>query len=412
VVFWFRRPPAAGAGDLHLVSLPVQRIDLDRTERYAEAVRASQYATTRGEADFAQLSAAVAQTLNQVAVIADPRERLATAQLARRTLAVWPGAHFGYRSGEVREILGVLDDVIAALAAQAGQRSFDIALSANTIAPPAEPLLPPPDQSEVIQSLMTASRVVESPIERVSLLQSVVALIDRAIEYLPATVAAALRSTALADIAEERRVDALYDALRMTTLADATRSVERADVRSLELLRDRVRAQDAQLGGRRPDTVAGVMATLDVHLTSAHRLRLALDQWLLAEARMRDYRRAIAPYVQALLDCRDSLEDIKLLAGPPPQRLFPLARELNRHSRFVALIQAPPQLAAVHTGIRSAFALAESAVQLRRDAVEATDVELARRASSAAAGAMLILERARTDLKAALEPPVKIAGRP
>jgi hypothetical protein len=155
-----------------------------------------------------------------------------------------------------------------------------------------------------------------------------------------------------------------------------------------------------------------VLATLDVHLDAAHRLRLAQDQWLLAVSRMNDYRRAIAPYVQALLDHRESFDDIKLLAGPAPQRLLPLARELNRQARFIALIQPPAQLVNVHAAMRSAFSLAENAVQLRRDAVEATDVELARRASSAAAGAMMLLERARADLKAALEPPVKPASRP
>jgi hypothetical protein len=412
VVFSMPLAPAAGAGDLHLVSLPVQRIDLDRTERYAEAVRASQYAATRGEADFAQLSAGVAHTLNQVALLTEPKQRLATAEQARHTLAAWPGAHLGYRATEVREILGVLDDVIAGLRAQSGQRGFDIALSANTLAPPTEPLLPAPDHTEVIQGLLTASRLVESPAERMSLLQSVVTFIDRAIDYLPASVAATLRSMALGDIAEEKRVSSLYESLRAMTLADAARFAERADVRGLELLRERVRAHDLKLGGRRPDDVAGVLATLDVHLDAAHRLRLAQDQWLLAESRMNDYRRAIAPYVQALLDHRESFDDIKLLAGPAPQRLLPLARELNRHARFVALIQPPQQLVNVHSAMRSAFSLAENAVQLRRDAVEAADVELARRASSAAAGALMLLERARADLKAALEPPVKIASRP
>jgi hypothetical protein len=207
-------------------------------------------------------------------------------------------------------------------------------------------------------------------------------------------------------------VDGLYADLRTTTLAEASRFAERADVRSLELLRERLRAHDLKLGTRRPDDVAGVLATLEAHLSAAYRLRLAQDQWLLAEGRMREYRRAIDPYVRGLLDKRDNLEDIKLLAGPAPQRLFPLSRELNRYTRFVALIEPPPQLAAVHAAFRSAFSLAESAVQLRRDAVDATNVELARQASSAAAGAMLLLERARQDLKAALEPPVKIPGRP
>ena len=96
--------PGAGPSDLHLVSLPVHRVDMARTERYADSVRAPHYASNRGEADFASLSGDVAQTLNQVAVIKDPTARLATAERARRALADWPGTHYGYRAAEVREI--------------------------------------------------------------------------------------------------------------------------------------------------------------------------------------------------------------------------------------------------------------------------------------------------------------------
>jgi hypothetical protein len=406
VVFSMPMAAGAGPGDLHLVSLPVNRVDLARTEQYADAVRAANYAATRGEADFAHLSTTVAHTLNQVALIQDPRQRLATAEQARRELADWPAQHFNYRSTEVREIVGVLDEVISGLRASAGQKGFEIALSANTEAPPPTPLLPAPTQEQVAQDLMTAARLVESPAERVSLLQSVVALIDRAVGSLPEAIAAAFKTTALGEIAEEHRLDTLYADLRTTTLAEAARFAERADVRNLEKLRQQVRYRDAQLGGRRPDHVAGVVATLDAQLDGARRLRLAQDQWLLAEGRMRDYRRRTQPYLQALTDMRASLDDIKLLAGPDPQRLFPLARQLDRHARQLALLDPPPQLTSVHAALRSAFTLAENAVQLRRDAVEAADVELARQASAAASGALMLLERAREDLRQALEPPL------
>jgi hypothetical protein len=58
--------------------------------------------------------------------------------------------------------------------------------------------------------------------------------------------------------------------------------------------------------------------------------------------------------------------------------------------------------------------LAENAVRLRRDAVEAGDVDLARQASAAASGALMLLERGRADLRAALEPPLasKASARP
>ena len=407
VIFSMPTAPGAGPGELHLVSLHVSRVDLARSEQYADAVRAANYAAMRGEADFAHLSSTVAHTLNQVALIKDPRHRLAAAEQARRELADWPANHFGYRAADVREIIGVLDEVISELGASAGKgKGFALALSANTEAPPPMPLLAVPTHEDVVQHLMTASRLVETPTEKVSLLHSMVGLIDRAVSYLPDSIAVALRSTALGEIAEEQRIEEQYTALTTTTLVEAVRYAERADVRGLERLRQSIRERDTQLGMRRPDHIAGVLATVDAHLDSSHRLRLAHDQWLLAEGRLRAYRRDAWPFVQGLIDIRASLEDIKLLAGPDPQRLGPLTRQLDRNSRRLALLAPPTQLAAVHAVFQSAYSLAQNAVQLRRDAVEVADVDLARQASAAASGALMLLDRARTDLDAALEPPL------
>jgi hypothetical protein len=410
VVFSMPLTPGAGPGELHLVSLPLSHVDLPRSEQYADAVRASNYAATRGEADFAHLSSTVAHTLNEVSAMKDPRQRLAAAERARRELADWPANHFGYRAAEVREIIGVLDEVISGLRASAGGRGFEFALSANTEAPPPTHLLSAPTHQEIAQQLMTAARLVDSPAEKVSLLQSLVGLLDRAVGYLPDAIAVALRGSALGEIAEEQRIQSLYDNLRTTTLSDAARYAERADVRSLERLRQQLRQRDAQLGGRRPDHIAGVLATLETHLDAAHRLRLAHDQWLLAEPSMRAYRSSTLPYIQSLINMQQSLDDIKLLAGPEPQKLAPLARLLDRNSRRLALVEPPTQLAAVHSALRSAYTLAVNAVQLRRDAVAFADVGIARQAGAAASGALMLLDRTRGDLRKALQPPLSLSA--
>ena len=275
-----RSPPGAGPSDLHLVSLPINRVDLVRTQRYADSVRAATYASNRGEADFAVLSGEVARTLNQIAGIADPKARLAMAERARRALADWPGTHYGYRSAEVREFVGVLDEVISGLRASAGGNRFDLALSATTTeVPETEALIPAPDQTEVIRGLMSAAQAVDSPAEKVSLLQSVVALVDRAVDLLPDAFAKTIRASAVGSIADEQRIERNYARLRTTVLTEAAQHASRANVRGLERLRTRVHEQDKQLGERRPDDVAALMATIDSHLDSAHRLRLAQDQW-------------------------------------------------------------------------------------------------------------------------------------
>ncbi len=412
LVFSMPVGPMGDRSQLHLVSLPVQRIDMARTERYADAVRASAYAATRGEADFAQLSSDVARALNRVALIEDPTKRLAAAEGARRSLANWPATHYGYRAADVREIIGVLDEAISGLRASAGQNRFDLSLSTTTTESTPEPLLDPPDHADVVRQLIAASEVVESPAERTSLLQSVVGLIDRAVDLLPAAFARTFRASAIGRIADEQRIDAQYARLRTSVLADAARHAARADVRGLERVRQRLHRNDGRLGGRRPEDVAALLATLDAHLDAAHRLRLTRDQWLLTIDRLRAFQRAAAASITALTQSESSLEDIRALAGPAPQLLRPLALRLNRGARRLALVDPPPELTSVHAVFRSAFSLAENAVQLRLDAARAADVELARRAGAAASGALMLLQRARADLEVALQPPVAAGPTP
>src|SRR5947209_19873540 len=50
---------------LHLVNLPIARVDWDRTARYAATARASHYIQTQAESDYAALSNDVASTLNE-----------------------------------------------------------------------------------------------------------------------------------------------------------------------------------------------------------------------------------------------------------------------------------------------------------------------------------------------------------
>ncbi len=409
----FSLPVTAGNNpdQLHLVSLPAARVDWRRTEQYAEAVRARRYAAGRGEEEFARLSADLARIINEVALVKDPTERLVFAERARRSLADWPGNHYGYRAKEVHEMVGVLDEVIGGLRVAAGLGQFDLALTATTVPPPPlETVLSPPDDKEIVEQLIMAATLVSTPAEKVSLLQTVLGVLDRAVQLLPEVWAATVRSSALAAIAEERKIDAAYTRLRETTLTSAARFASRADIRSLERLRLGVQVQDDKLGRRRPDDVSALAAAIDAHFEAAHRLRLAQDQWMLRLDRLRAYQRAASASVTVLTRAHSELDDIRALAGPPPLRLRALLQTLGRESRTLSRIDPPAELAAIHALFRSAGELALSAAQLRLDAVVAADLELARRASSAAAGAILLLARARADLDAAMRPPLASAA--
>ena len=292
----FSMPTRRGdpAAELHIVTLKAADVDWERTQRYATALQAQNYAATRGEADFARLGDDVARTLNDIATVKDPAERLARAELARKTLNEWPGAHYAYRAVEVREILGLLDEVIADLRAKVGQSGTNLALVAPPPVLPDEPLLPEPSEAEMVEQLMTAAQLAQTPAERTSLLQTLLGLLDRAVGMLPDAWAGYVRGEATAKLAEEQRLDRAYAELRTTTLASAAKSAARADVRALERLRRAVLEADTRLGSSRPADVIGLMAALDAQLEAARSMQLARDQW--------ELRAPARPQVPALRD--------------------------------------------------------------------------------------------------------------
>lgn len=404
----FSMPTRRGdpAAELHLVTVPASQVDWERTERYATSLRAQAYAATRGEADFAQLGDEVARVLNTVATTRDPAERLARAESARRTLGAWPSTHFGYRAVEVREMLGMLDEVIIDLRAAAGTKGTLIDLVAPPSVLPDEPLLPEPTEAEIVEQLMTAAEVAATPAERTSLLQTLLGFLNRAAGLLPAAWADALRGRATGQLAEERRLDAAYAELRTTTLATATRSAARADVRGIEKLRSAVREADARLGHTRPGEVEGLLATLEEQLDSARAIQLARDQWDLRAPGMRKYRRAVTLSLRAITRSTPALEDVRSQAGPPAPRLPSIIDRWKRDGQRLDRITPPPDLQSVHALFRSAWEMAEQAFTLRLSAAAGNDVTRAQQASSAAAGALMLLARARADLDAALVRPV------
>src|SRR5438874_2234496 len=112
----FSMPLNADASpSLHLDTIAADRVDWERTNRYAESARATRYLATRAESDYIALSNDVARTLNEVTRVGEVPKRLALVEAARKALAEWPRNHFSYRSNEVRQMLGLLDDAIADL---------------------------------------------------------------------------------------------------------------------------------------------------------------------------------------------------------------------------------------------------------------------------------------------------------
>jgi hypothetical protein len=110
--------------------------------------------------------------------------------------------------------------------------------------------------------------------------------------------------------------------------------------------------------------------------------------------------------IDQLVRSRGALEQIRQLAGPAPRLLPQLSKRVGAAARELALVKPPAELEAVHGILTSAFQMAVLAADTRARAVGASDMNIAWQASSAAAGALLLFDRARDELQKLAAPPV------
>ena len=403
----FSMPTGSGPmPPLQLVDMPAARVDWDRTSRYAVSARATHYIQTQAETDYATLSNDVATTLNDVTQTTDSAKRLQLVERARKTLAEWPLNHYNYRQNEVRQMLTMLDEAIADLRAASTPGRYELTLSAFvdplTIA---EPLLPAPTVQESIEQTLKAARAVDVAADRTALLGAALVTIDREKTSLPADWVVAKRAETEAAIQVERRVDRSYQLLTRRYVRLANQSARAANVKSLAWLLTRIRVRDAALGAKRPEAVAALIAEVEAKLDAARLLQLARERFALRAPELRSYRLAIAAPMDLFTELKAPLEDIKALSGSPPGALATLQRSASRLAKLVADVVPPEEAVGAHALLLSAVQLAGNAAQIRREAALAGDMTRAWDASSAAAGALMLGAKARTDIIAALRPP-------
>jgi hypothetical protein len=396
---------ATGGSPLHLASIPEELVDWRATEQYRDTLRAERYSTLRGEEDYAAVSAEVAEILNRIATETDRGVQLQLAERARQRLAAWPAEHFNYRAEDVRQILSVLDEVVSDLRAAAGQTRFDLALVAGPAPPPAVPLLPPPTLQESIQQALTAAELSSTAEERTALLRAAVGLIETNRPALPPAWASLTRSRASRALREELAVTRRYADLENRALRAAGKAAARADVTAVERVLAATRTRDAELGGRRPETMAALIASIEERLDAARRLRLARDQWTARRPALEAYRTAVAPSLSDLGRMRSSLERIRALSGPDPGKLPRLEMRADRSLRRLQAVVPPADATGLHGVLVGATQMAVNAMRLRATAVVNNDMKLARDASAAAAGALMLGERAQQDVGVLLAPP-------
>jgi len=393
--------------DLQLVNLSADHVDWEKTDRYTDSVRSARYVETQGEAHYAMLTAEIAQAINDVQATTDPRQRLAIVERARRTLTDWPAAHYNYRQAEIGHMISMLDEAIVELRAQAGIQRFDLSFVASVAEPsPArEPLLPRATLRDIIEQVLTASRLSESSVERVSLMSTALAIVEHDADILPSDWRTQIRRSTHAAITMEIATDRAYQTLTSRTLDLAGQRAKAADVRGVERLMSDVRQRDEQLGKKRPEAVTSLLAAIDAELDAARRLRLELDRWALREPELRKYRMAVLTPLQRLDNLKPSLDNIKSLAGSGPWALANIDRTTRAVLKVMSALEPPAELQAAHALLLSALRMAQNAAQIRREAALTGSIARAWDASAAAAGSMMLTARARTEIQDALRPP-------
>ena len=406
VVFSMPTSAAIANPPLHLVNIAADHVDWERTTRYADSVRATHYLATMADSHYAMLTVEIGQTLNDLSLTTDPARHLEIVERARKILADWPAAHFNYKQAEVSQMLATLDEAIAELRVRAGVERFDLSFvaSAQTL-PPREPLLPPPTPKEAIEQVLTAARLSDSPSERVSLMAVALAGIDRDADVLPSDWRTITRKETRSSIVAELETDRMYQTLTARMLRLATARARAADVRGIERLLAEVPWRDRELGTKRPEAVNALIASVEAELDAARRLRLERDRWLLRLADFQSYQASIGSPVRRLDDLRLALEDIKALAGSTPAALGSVQSSVSQFLKSMSTIVPPEEFRPAHELLISAAQLADSAARIRREAIIFGNMARAWDASAAAAGALMLTARARTEIQTLLRLP-------
>lgn len=398
VVFTLIVGTAPQAHTMQLISLPVGAVDLDRTNGYANALRAAHYAATRGEVDFAAMTQEVQRTIAEITSVSDPKKRLALAEDARRRLTSWAAGTYGYRAADVRQLSELFDDVIATLRASAGERQFAIDLRTG-VDPPPESLLPLPDLAESIRLAVEAAKAADSEDDRLAVLQAASTLAASDPE------SADLRARVARELDLESKATAAYAELAADVRARAELARRSGDAAGVSAAIRTLQARDRELGGRRPQLTANLLAELEATLTRVRSYRAALDHYTAIRPRLLAYERAVRPVMSGfdgLVPVFTAVRDTRYTAY---ERLVRAGVRLAGFADALQGVEPPPDLADVHATLISAIRMASHAMTRRRLSVASGSQSVAAEASSAAAGALLLAAQARDELVARLYPP-------
>ena len=398
--------PVGGSGGeprLQVAWLAADAVDWGRTEHYANSARYQHYVQTRGETEFQALNDDVARVLNEIAVSTDPARALEVAERARRALSDWPLRHQGYRQDDVREIVGLIDEAIVGLRTATGRNSFELSLVASMPPVDLEPMVAMPTPGDQFDQAIRLAAMTTQPSERMALLHAARSLLD---EHAAAFTDVVVRRESLdRQIQGELDVERRYRDMVLRMTRQSSREAARARVAAVQRVLARIDPEDEKLGRRRPDVVAGLRAAVSADLDGARLLRLRRDQWQLRQGIYQTYQRSVGVQLLGLVKSQPHLEAIRRLDGPRLDVLRSLQSRLSGGAQRLERITVPEEMKETHALVVGAWHFAETATRQRVDAVASGNVNRAWEASSAAAGALMMLGRAQKSLREMLEIP-------
>lgn len=385
---------------VQVVSLPTTAIDWLRTEGYASTARYHHYASTRGEAEFQQLTEEVARTLNRVAATTEPAQALQLASAARLALLRWPGDHYDYRAADVEEIVWLLDESIGALRAKLGVGAFDVSLSTHTASAPLG--LPPTALTplDVLNGILAGARISPRAADRMVLLQAALRYLDDARHVLPAREGAAMKASLRAQVRTEQQTDARYAKWSAGLLKQARAAAARGKAGDAQAIATRVIEEDRTLGQGRPEVVGALLAAVQVKATEASAVRLQRDRRQMNRGLYAQYERSVGPMLAQIDRLQPVLESIRRQEGPAPSELGRWLNTLAGGGRLLEAQRAPDGIAGSHGMLVGAWHLAEQALRTRQSAVAQGSTALAGEAASAASGALLLIRNAQREHRA------------
>lgn len=395
VIFNLPMIGADGQITLQLISLDAAVVDLERTDRYAETMRAAYYASTRGERDYLEMTEALTAELGRLSTVTDAAQQLAAAERLRAELLSWSSSHFYYRAGDIDRFVGLFGDIISQLRAATGSGGFALDLSAGHSAPAREPVLPAPAPSESIALALVAARAADISEERIAVLRAA----------LGVAADPTLRREAGAELERELRIEQQYAALARDFRSRAAEAVKRGSVLGVERLRSELLVKDRTLGGRRPQTIRSLTGELDDALERTRAYRSARDRYNTMLRALLAYERRVRPALSAFDAFTPLLERVRDAGGAAFEPTVNAEARLRQLQFDAGGIVPPDDVAGVHATLVSALQMAVEACARYRQAAATTRAPIASQASSAAAAALLLANRARTDLLSALYPP-------